>query len=81
MINQNNYPIGGPTLFPWTSINYGLNNEPFSFHPGGCNCGMMDGSVRFLSESLHPVILRYMVTRSELKQASEDNYVVGVPFP
>jgi prepilin-type N-terminal cleavage/methylation domain-containing protein/prepilin-type processing-associated H-X9-DG protein len=72
VINQNNYPIGGPSAYPWTSNNYGLNDEPFSFHQGGCNVVLMDGSVRFLEETLHPVVMRYMVTRAEAKSAKED---------
>jgi prepilin-type N-terminal cleavage/methylation domain-containing protein/prepilin-type processing-associated H-X9-DG protein len=79
VINQNNYPVGGPTAFPWTSNNYGLNDEPFSFHQGGCNVVMMDGSVKFLEETTHPVVLRYLVTRSEAKSA-KDNLIVGQQF-
>ena len=72
VINQNNYPLGGPVGHLWTSNNQGLNDEPFSFHPGGCNCGLMDGSVRFLSETLDPITLRYLVTRSEAKPITAD---------
>ncbi len=79
VINQNNYPVGGPSAFPWTTNNYGLNDEPFSFHQGGCNAAMMDGSVRFLEETLHPVVMRYMVTRSEGK-AGKDDLTAGSPF-
>ncbi len=88
MINQNNFPVGGPTGFsgttppfnhPWSSNNQGLNDEPFSFHPGGCNCAMMDGSVRFLSENTHPVTLRYLVTRSEAKTTADD-LAIGTPL-
>ncbi|MHB1034685.1 MAG: DUF1559 family PulG-like putative transporter [Pirellulales bacterium] len=79
VINQNNYPVGGPAAAPWTANNMGLNDEPFSFHPGGCNVVMMDGSVRFLEENLHPVVLRYMVTRSEAK-STRDELTGGRPF-
>jgi prepilin-type N-terminal cleavage/methylation domain-containing protein/prepilin-type processing-associated H-X9-DG protein len=79
IINQNNYPIGGPAGFRWTSNNYGLNDEPFSFHQGGCNVVMMDGSVKFLEETTHPVIMRYIVTRSESKSARDD-LVTGTDF-
>jgi prepilin-type N-terminal cleavage/methylation domain-containing protein/prepilin-type processing-associated H-X9-DG protein len=72
VINQNKYPVGGPSAFPWTSNNYGLNDEPFAFHQGGCNVAMMDGSVKFLEETAHPVVMRYMVTRSEAKTAKDD---------
>jgi prepilin-type processing-associated H-X9-DG protein len=33
-----------------------------SFHPGGCNVGMFDGSVRFLSQTLDKVVLRALGT-------------------
>ncbi len=52
--------------------NVGMNDEPFSFHSGGCNCVMVDGSVHFLSDTLEPVTLRYMVTRSENKSINVD---------
>jgi len=74
VINQNNYPIGGPggtdaagNSLTWANNNIGLNDEPFSFHGGGCNSVFVDGSVHFLSETLDPVTLRYMVTRAEGK--------------
>ena len=85
VINQNNYPIGGRVqsdgTLAWTHNNLGLNDEPFSFHPGGCNAVMVDGSVRFLSESIHPVVLRYLVTCSEAKTVSDDNMPFGTPIP
>ena len=45
------YPVG-ETGCPWTTQNCGANDEPFSFHPGGCQAVMLDGSVRFLNEEL-----------------------------
>lgn len=65
VINHYNFPIGGPSTAPWSTNNCGLNDEPFSFHPGGCNVVMVDGSVRFLDEQLDPVTMRYLVTRAE----------------
>jgi prepilin-type processing-associated H-X9-DG protein len=78
VINQNNYPIGGPVAAPgaggvkgcmgsgsWCQNNCGCNDEPFSFHQSGCNAVMVDGSVRFLSDNLDPITLRRLVTRSE----------------
>ena len=63
VINQNAYPIGGVDIrrrarqrgvkgaegtgCSWTQNNCGANDEPFAFHNGGCNCVMVDGSVRF----------------------------------
>jgi prepilin-type N-terminal cleavage/methylation domain-containing protein/prepilin-type processing-associated H-X9-DG protein len=70
-INNNSSPIGGPTGGEWTNNNCGLNDEPFSFHPGGCNSVFADGSVHFLSETITPVIMRAMVSRAEGDEVSK----------
>jgi hypothetical protein len=57
-INQYKTPIGGPPECRWSQNNCGPNDEPFSFHPGGCNAAISDGSVRFLTESLDWVVLK-----------------------
>jgi prepilin-type N-terminal cleavage/methylation domain-containing protein/prepilin-type processing-associated H-X9-DG protein len=64
-INNNSNPMGGPVGGEWTSNNCGLNDEPFSFHPGGCNAVFADGSVHFLSETIAPKVMRAMVSRAE----------------
>ena len=50
---------------PWTVNNCGLNDEPFSFHPGGCSCVYCDGSTHFLRENIEPSVMRALVTRSD----------------
>ena len=61
---------------PWTIQNCGANDEPFSFHTGGCNSVFVDGSVRFLSSTLDPITLRRLVTRSEgLEVSTTSAYV------
>ncbi len=48
------------------------NNEPFSWHTGGCNFLMADGSVRFVSETTPLQILFAMGTRDGGEVASWD---------
>ena len=64
-INNNGGPLGGPADCPWSTINCGPNDEPFSFHPSGCNSVFVDGSVRFLSEKIDALTLRCLITRAE----------------
>ena len=61
-INNNASPAGGPPSCPWTVNNCGVFEEIFSFHPGGANVALGDGSVRFLKESLNPAVLRAIIT-------------------
>jgi prepilin-type N-terminal cleavage/methylation domain-containing protein/prepilin-type processing-associated H-X9-DG protein len=69
-VNQNAYPMGGSAALggpgcTWDMNNCGLNDEPFSFHPGGCNSVYVDGSVHFLPENLDPLVLRNLVCRDD----------------
>jgi len=80
VINQNNSQIGGiadasgTVHTSWSDNNVGCNDEPFAFHPGGCNTVMVDGSVRFLDERLDSITLRRLVTRAEGVPLENPNY-------
>ena len=54
--------------------NAGNNEELFSFHPGGVNVLMGDGSVRFLKDSVNPITLRALVSLSGGEVISSDQY-------
>jgi prepilin-type N-terminal cleavage/methylation domain-containing protein/prepilin-type processing-associated H-X9-DG protein len=59
-VNNKKTPTGGPADCPWATNNCGPNDEPFSFHTGGVNCAMGDGSVRFIRDSVDALTLKWM---------------------
>ncbi len=64
-INNNKTPIGGPADCRWSVNNCGPNDEPFSFHTGGVNIVMGDGSVRFTSDGIDPLVFKWLVGASD----------------
>lgn len=65
-INQNKTPTGGlAATCRWSDYNCGPNDEPFSFHSGGVQTVLGDGSVHFLSETIDPISFRAILTRAE----------------
>jgi prepilin-type N-terminal cleavage/methylation domain-containing protein/prepilin-type processing-associated H-X9-DG protein len=70
----NNYktPIGGPPDCRWSVNNCGPNDEPFSFHPGGVNVVLGDGSVRFVADTTDALVLKYMTGAADGQTASLD---------
>jgi prepilin-type N-terminal cleavage/methylation domain-containing protein/prepilin-type processing-associated H-X9-DG protein len=72
-INQFKVPQGGPVECRWRNNNCGPNDEPFSFHTGGVNATMGDGSVRFISDSVNWRTLKSLA-------ASQDGLVIADDF-
>jgi len=69
-INTYRQPAGGPAECRWVNNNCGPNDEPFSWHIGGVQAVMADGSVRFLSENTDWRVLKSVA-------GSQDGNVVG----
>jgi prepilin-type N-terminal cleavage/methylation domain-containing protein len=61
-VNNNKTPNGGPTQCPWSTNNCGPNDEPFSFHSGGCLAVFGDGHVAMISDSTNFTVLRAILT-------------------
>ncbi|MGP0066995.1 MAG: DUF1559 domain-containing protein [Isosphaeraceae bacterium] len=66
------YTETGPYVAQGT--NAGNNDELFSFHPGGVNVLMGDGSVRFIKDSISPITMRSLVTCAGGEVVSSDAY-------
>ena len=64
-INNYSTPNGGPAACRWSVNNCGPNDEPFSFHTGGVNATMGDGSVRFMSDSSDAIVVKWMAGASD----------------
>jgi prepilin-type N-terminal cleavage/methylation domain-containing protein/prepilin-type processing-associated H-X9-DG protein len=45
-----------------------------SFHQGGANFAMTDGSVRFVKQTIHPSVYNFLGTRNKGEVISSDNY-------
>ena len=71
-INNNATPTGGPSTCLWSVNNCGPNDEPFSFHGGGVNATMGDGSVRFIKETVNPITLKYAIGATDGKPVNLD---------
>jgi len=65
-----------PTTFPLGTPgnNAGNNDEIYSFHRGGANVVMGDGSVKFIGETISVVVLRGLVTRNGKEVLNDDDW-------
>jgi prepilin-type N-terminal cleavage/methylation domain-containing protein/prepilin-type processing-associated H-X9-DG protein len=71
-INNFASPTGGPPECRWVNNNCGPNDEPFSFHSGGVNCVMGDGSVRFMRNSIPALTLKWLAAAGDGQVISND---------
>lgn len=70
LVNNNKFPIGGPPGCTWDIVNCGANEETFSFHSGGAQVVLCDGSVHFISESIDAMVFTALMS-------PDDGEVVG----
>ncbi len=63
LVNNNPTPVGGPPGCTWDIVNCGPNEETFSFHPGGANVTVCDGSVRFINASIDNVTFAAIMSK------------------
>ncbi len=61
VVTAANFASNGPCAINCTNMTY---KNMFSFHPGGVNMLLADGSVRFISETTDPFIVGSLFTRS-----------------
>ena len=65
------FTVVGGTYPPWAPPLYDLYSTGFaSFHPGGCNYALADGSVCFLSQNIANAILEALTTRDGMNRRS-----------
>jgi prepilin-type N-terminal cleavage/methylation domain-containing protein/prepilin-type processing-associated H-X9-DG protein len=64
-LNNNRTPAGGPASCSWALQNCGPNDEPFSFHTGGCMAVFGDGHVQFVRDSIDAFTLRALCTPAD----------------
>ena len=63
--NNNTSPATDGPNGCWRLVNNcGSNDEIFSFHPGGANIVFGDGHVYYLKESVNPIVMAGLVSRS-----------------
>lgn len=73
VMNNNATPKGGPATCRWNNHDCGPNNEWFSFHTGGANANLADGSVRFFSASISLRVLYQLSTRDTGENVEGDS--------
>ncbi len=63
LVNNSQSPVGGPPGCTWDIVNCGPNEETFSFHPGGANAALADGSVHFVSADVSAQVFAALMSK------------------
>ena len=63
LVNNNQYPRGGPPGCTWDIVNCGPNEETFGFHPAGANVAYADGSVHFIEQGVDAATFAAMMSK------------------
>ena len=64
LVNNSQSPVGGPTGCTWNLVNCGPNEETFSFHPGGANSSLADGSVHFIDADVSAPVFAALMSKN-----------------
>jgi prepilin-type N-terminal cleavage/methylation domain-containing protein/prepilin-type processing-associated H-X9-DG protein len=64
LVNNNQSPRGGPPGCTWDIVNCGPNEETFSFHPGGANVALADGSVHFVAADISAPVFSALMSKN-----------------
>ncbi|MDB4766450.1 DUF1559 domain-containing protein [bacterium] len=64
LVNNTQTPEGGTTDCPWGTVNCGPNEETFSFHPGGANASLADGSVHFVEANVSAQVFAALMSKN-----------------
>ena len=64
LVNNTQSPEGGGTDCPWGEVNCGPNEETFSFHPGGANASLADGSVHFIDGNVSAQVFSALMSKN-----------------
>ena len=64
LVNNSQFPVGGPADCTWDIVNCGPNEETFSFHPGGANVALADGSVHFINADVSAPVFAALMSKN-----------------